>query len=46
MIVEYVSVWDGGYEVRSYCDYDPETTIVSNIEQVDVEEKLTNYLEI
>lgn len=29
----YVSVWDGGTEIRTSCDYNPETNDVTNIEQ-------------
>ncbi len=33
----YVSVWDGGTEVRTACNYNPETKDVTNIGQADVE---------
>lgn len=33
----YVSVWDGGVEVRTSCQYNPKTRIVSDIESSDVE---------
>jgi hypothetical protein len=33
----FVSVWDGGTEIRSNCHYDPTTNTVSNIEDVDVD---------
>lgn len=36
MKVIYVSVWDGGQDVRTSCDYNPETKDVTNIESVDV----------
>jgi hypothetical protein len=32
----YVSVWDGGTEIRTKCDYDPTTKEVSDIEVADV----------
>lgn len=38
MKAEYVSVWDGGYEVRSACEYNPDTNTVIDIVQVDVED--------
>jgi len=37
MKATYVSVWDGGTEVRSSCDFFPSTLNVSNIETVDVD---------
>ena len=33
----YVSVWDGGIEVRSKCQYDTETYNVTDIYSVDVD---------
>ena len=32
MKAKFVSVWDGGYEIETDCDYNPDTKIVSNIE--------------
>jgi hypothetical protein len=29
----YISVWDDCDEVRTSCDYDPQTKLVSNIEK-------------
>ncbi len=40
MLATYVSVWDGGEEIRTLCDYDPETNTASNIEQCDDVEDL------
>lgn len=37
MKAKYVSVWDGGIEIRTDCEFDPFTNIVSNIETSDVE---------
>ena len=34
----YVSVWDGEETITSSCDFDTETNLASDIEQVDVEE--------
>lgn len=35
----YVSVWDGGTEIRTSCEYTPETRTASNIETInDVED--------
>lgn len=36
MEVIYVSVWDGGTEVRSKCNYDPEILNVTDIETNDI----------
>lgn len=33
----YVSVWDGGIEIRSRCKFNPQTKIVSHIEPSEVE---------
>lgn len=33
----YVSVWDGGVEVRTNCLYNGETKVVSDIETADVD---------
>jgi hypothetical protein len=33
----YVSVWDGSTEIRSSCEFNPETKDVTNIESVDVD---------
>lgn len=33
----YVSVWDGGREVRTACEYNKRTTEVSEVQSVDVE---------
>ena len=33
----YVSIWDGGIEIRSECFIDLETNDVTDIEQFDVE---------
>ena len=32
----FVSVWDGGTEIRTSCLYDPQTNMVSEIETADV----------
>jgi hypothetical protein len=40
MLATYVSVWDGGEEIRTLCDYDTETQTASNIEQCDDVEDL------
>ena len=37
MKATYVSVWDGE-ELRSSCDYDPQTNDVTDIEQLDVDD--------
>ena len=37
MNVTYVSVWDGGIEVRTKCQFDPLTTLVWDIESSDVQ---------
>jgi hypothetical protein len=36
MKATYVSVWDGGTEIRTSCEYDVNTHILSDIETVDV----------
>ena len=36
MKATYVSVWDGGIEIISTCEYDPETKDVTDIESVEV----------
>lgn len=33
---EYVSIWDGGTEIRSSCIFDPVNKTVENIDVVDV----------
>lgn len=33
----YVSCWEDGIEVRTSCEFDPETKVVSDIETSDVE---------
>lgn len=35
MKAKYTSVWDGGVNITTNCDYDPKTKKVSNIETVD-----------
>ena len=35
MKAKYTSVWDGGVNIITNCDYDPATKIVSKIESVD-----------
>jgi len=35
MKAKYTSVWDGGINITTNCDYDPQTKKVSNIESVD-----------
>lgn len=35
---EYVSVWDGGTEIRSFCQVDPVEKTVENIDTVDVDD--------
>lgn len=37
MKAKYISIWDGGVEVKTSCDFDPETKIVSNIEVAEIE---------
>jgi len=37
MKATYVSVWDGGVEVRTSCEYDSETLDVTDIESADVD---------
>ena len=37
MKAKYVSVWDGGVEVKSNCDYNPTNKEVSNIETIDID---------
>ena len=37
MMATYVSVWEDGVEVRTECEYDPDTKIVTDIEPSDVE---------
>ena len=37
MKAKYVSVWDGGVEVKSNCDYNPTNKGVSNIETIDID---------
>ncbi len=32
MLVQYISVWDGGIEVNTKADFDPITKVVSNVE--------------
>jgi hypothetical protein len=32
----YVSVWDGGTEIRTACKYDPEANLVFDVEAADV----------
>jgi hypothetical protein len=34
---EYVSIWDGGTEIRSSCIFDPVNKTVENIQTVDYE---------
>jgi hypothetical protein len=36
MKAKYVSVWDGGVEIRTDCEYDPEIRNVTDIELSDV----------
>lgn len=36
MKATYVSVWDGGIDIRTNCEYDPITKDVTDIESVDV----------
>lgn len=40
MKATYVSVWDGGNEVRTSCEYDPQKNLVFNIESTDDVEDL------
>lgn len=37
MRATYTSVWDGGIEITTACEYDPTTKLVSDIEDSDVE---------
>lgn len=37
MKAKYVSVWDGGVEVKSNCDYNPTNNEVSDIETIDID---------
>ena len=37
MKATYVSVWDGSTEIRTSCEFNPETKDVTEIESVDVE---------
>ncbi len=37
MKATYTSVWDGGIEVTTVCDYDPDTKTVTDIEDSGVE---------
>jgi len=37
MRAEYVSIWDGSTEVRTGCDFNPQTKDVTDIEVADVE---------
>ena len=34
---KYVTVWDGGTEITTNCNYNPDTKIVSDIEMVEVD---------
>lgn len=34
---KYVSVWDGGNEVKSKCQYNPDTKVVSDVDSVEVD---------
>lgn len=46
MKATFISVWDSGHHViRTTCDYDAETGIVSNIEIADVDDMDLNILE-
>lgn len=45
----YVSVWDDGIEIRTACQFNPETRDVTDIESVDVaglETLLEEYIEL
>jgi hypothetical protein len=33
----YISVWDGGTEIVTTCDYDPQTNVISNVEVANVD---------
>lgn len=35
MQATFVSVWDGGQEIRTSCKYNPDSKIVSDIESVE-----------
>lgn len=37
MKATYVSVWDGGIEIKTACNYNPETKDVTDVESSDVE---------
>lgn len=37
MDATYVSVWDGGTQIRTNCKFNPETRQVSDVESSDVE---------
>ncbi|HOG38618.1 MAG TPA: hypothetical protein PLD95_04065 [bacterium] len=32
---KYVSIWDNGTVIETDCDYNPETTFIDNIEEVE-----------
>ena len=36
MKATYVTIWDGGTEIRTNCHYDPDSKEVTNIESVNV----------
>ncbi len=38
MKATYVSTWDGGEQIRTSCDFNPETKEATNVRTVDVDE--------
>lgn len=40
--VEFVSVWDGGYQITSSCELDLDTLEIVDIEVVDVDDSLNS----
>ena len=45
MKANFISVWDGGTQIITSCEYDEKTKIVSNIEQADVDDIELNILD-
>lgn len=49
MKATYVSIWDDGQTIKTNCQYDPETKIVTEIESVDIDgldDLIEEYVEL